>query len=471
MTRHVVRDLSAFPIPSSSSPDLRVEPFPQSGEFLSSLPIQYSKISERVIAPGFAAVYLGATYIFVPTLLKWLHSRTEEATRYLANTLELESVSVNYRLAVSPFLTFIDQRARNIPALRYPSVCIGCWRLGMTVVKNLNVNEDSLGEHEIKVRGVTKVALTVIDGFGFSGRASTFCLSPVDSSIFPVMIRWKKDDYIEGFFRNVFSEADLRCLMWNIGNALIDPVVDPRILYLYGAGGEGKTTTIGILYNVLRGTIGSFSRDYVGTNVEMKDDDKLAAMSNRVMVFGDTLIKDSKINEVFWKLVTGKDVITVHGTTGTMRCVCVFAGNNLWYGNSSKHHKWFIRRTLVFKLDAPPKDSIPPPETFDDEDRIKFISRCLYLRVTRSHPIISLSSVFLAIFGYRVAVATRGIEICPNANELECLSATHAIVISSMIKYEKLIELFKSVSASTVGSISEGAEYIKGIRPKFHGLG
>lgn len=469
MARNTVRDLSFLP-PSYDSEDLRTENFANSSEFLSCLPAQYWLIFNKIIKNGMSAVYLGATYIFVPNLLRWVYSRSIEGTKYIASCLEMDLVSVNFGLAVAPFLTFIDQRSPTLPPLTYPSACISCWRLGFVVKQNEEVTEDTPGEHYIEAWIMLRVASSIVGDIGFDGRASSFSLCPIESGLIPMMITWKKTDTIEGFLRNVFSEVDLRALMWNLGNALVDPVNDPRIIYLYGAGGEGKTTTIGIIYDVLRGAVGSFSRDYLGGQSQMTEEDKLAAMSNRLMVFGDAQIKDSKINEPFWKLVTGKDVITVQGTTGSMRTVCIFAGNNLWYGNSSKHHKWFVRRTFVYKLGSPSPNSQPPPESFSDVERMNFISRCLYLRLTRKSPIVSLPSVFLTIFGYRVAVATRGIEFKADATELECLSGTQSVVIASMIKYEKLIELVRSVSSSLVGSISEEVSYIRGIRPRFHGL-
>ncbi|KAI5279895.1 hypothetical protein KEM54_003968 [Ascosphaera aggregata] len=399
--------------------------------------------------------------------------------KFIASFLDLDNVSVNYSTAVSPYLNFIEDMAQIVPPFEFPTINLGSWRLGIaatTMPRAIDTEESQQGtvrgpENVLRLYLLTNVVNTIAGDYGHNGRASGFCLSPISTTAIPRTIKLDERSDVEKYLSNVLSNEDLISLMWNIGNGLVDPVLDPRIIYLFGAGGEGKSTTIGMLHDVLRGAIGSFSRDYIGSKKEMTDEDKINTMSNRFMVFGDTVIKDSEINESFWKMVTGKDVITVRGTVGTMRAVCLFAGNNLWYGGSAKHRKWFVRRTLVFKLNPLPEGATPPPETFSDFQRSKFIARCTYLRVYSKSPYIPISSVLLTIFGYRAAVATRGIEICKDASPLECIAGTYAIVIASHIKYDLLVDLVESVSKGLVGEDLAGGKYIRGIRASFNGLG
>ena len=152
-------------------------------------------------------------------------------------------------------------------------------------------------------------------------RSTGLCISPIRISTMSLKVSSFKPSRGELSLANVMSPQDLRLIKWVIGNALLDPVDRPRALYLYGAGGEGKSATINTLLAHLPGAVHPLSKDYVRSNHSMSTDDLTAAMSSRFISYGDVVLTKSKINTSFWKTITGGDTIKVVGGQGRVVCV------------------------------------------------------------------------------------------------------------------------------------------------------
>lgn len=110
---------------------------------------------------------------------------------------------------------------------------------------------------------------------------------------------------------NVMSDENLRLLKWIIGNGLIDPVDKPKAVYMFGNGGEGKSCTINTILANLPGAVHPLSKDYVGSPLSISQEDLGHAMSSRFISYGDVVLRNSRINAAFWKMITGGDTVRV----------------------------------------------------------------------------------------------------------------------------------------------------------------
>ena len=76
--------------------------------------------------------YRNGVYMFVPPCGSWLHIRSPESARYMANVVGLENVTVNYTMAADMYLSFVEKVAPSCG--RIPcSICIGSWRLHVSL--------------------------------------------------------------------------------------------------------------------------------------------------------------------------------------------------------------------------------------------------------------------------------------------------------------------------------------------------
>ena len=435
--------------------DLRIDDFPISGPIVDELSPQHAVIRKLVLQDGRAVRYRNGVYMFVPQCASWLHIRSPEAAKYLASMLDLSNVSVNYTAATQTYASYVELIAKPCRAVPQ-SVCISSWRFHVTINKNTTSgNPDTLSFRPV---------YRIIDEPQARKRVTSLVISPVRISLVPGPSMPIRGSPAEDGLSNVMAPEDLHLTMWIVGNGLIDPVDKPRALYLYGGGGEGKSTTINTILANLPGAVHPLGKDYVGGTGSISDYDLSCAMSSKFISYGDVVITNSKINMPFWKMITGNDTVKVAEGQGRLGCTSLFASNDLWYPKHSLLKRWFVRRTIVVPLCSPEPGSTPPPESFTDVEVYDFISKCIYIRLKEPSIPITIKSLLLTIFGYRVGVATRGVVLGNKCNGFGSLAATWSLSIAGQIDYDMLVDLVMVSCSDMIGSYA-GVQYIRNIQP------
>ncbi|KAJ3318128.1 hypothetical protein HDV06_000808 [Boothiomyces sp. JEL0866] len=277
----------------------------------------------------------------------------------------------------------------------------------------------------------------------------SFCVGPVIRGVSLSSV-WSNsyDSTIQQYLSNVLSYESLDMLMWTIGNGLIDPVDQPRILYLYSNGGHGKSTIIDILNVVLRGTMKPLSEDYLSKNIELSTFDIQNLIDCRFTSIGDSSMKDGKINESFWKTVTGGDSISTPMGIVCSKATLIVGSNDIWYPNSRIHNLWFTRRGCVIPMKQKMEVKYEGSPYGEDEtvEKLKFIMSCIRTRLQSDSPPVTMRQALMTIFGRSARKATRGIKFVQNDDYTAGLSATWSICLSSGLEYDNLIDLVESMS-------------------------
>lgn len=435
--------------------DLRVDDFPISGPIVDELSPQHAIIRKLVLEDGRAVRYRNGVYMFVPQCASWVHVRSPEAAKYLANMLDLSNVSVNYIGATQTYASYAELLARPCRPVP-PSVCISSWRFHVTL-KEVGGSKET---GKLYFRPVFRI----IDEPQARKRVTSLVISPVRISLVPGNSTTIRKSPAEIGLSNVMTSEDLYLTMWVVGNGLLDPVDRPKALYLYGGGGEGKSTTINTILANLPGAVHPLGKDYVGGSSHISEYDLSCAMSSKFISYGDVVITNNKINAPFWKMITGNDTVRVAEGQGRLGCTSLFASNDLWYPKSSLLKRWFVRRTIVVSLGTPSVGSKPPPEAFTDVEVYDFVSKCVYIRLKEAFIPITVRSILLTIFGYRVGVATRGIILGSKSTGLGSIAATWSLSIAGQIEYDLLVDLVKASCPEMIGKHAD-IEFIRNIQP------
>lgn len=242
---------------------------------------------------------------------------------------------------------------------------------------------------------------------------------------------------------------------------MLDPVEKPRILFMHGSGGDGKSATINTILSNLKGVCSSLSKDYVGSHTSMSVSDLDKVVMSRIVTYGDVTLKNGSINNQFWKLLTGGDVVNLPTGEGKLNCTGIFASNNLWMIPSWGTKTWFTRRSIVLSMKRVAKGLAPPPETYTEVECLRFVSNCIRSRIQFDYPPLDLRTVFLTMFGYGISQSTRGVKEDPDCSPFESISATWAVSLSSMVAYDRLVEAIESMYAYLIGEFID-IKYIRG---------
>jgi len=337
------------------------------------------------------------------------------------------------------------------------SVCIGSWRCEMVPMRK--------GDWS---RGIRLVPVYKITGHPSdtmkAKRTTGLCIAPLRVRSIPTQTSDFNPSVAELTLANVLGPISLRVLMWVVGNSLVDPIDKPRAVWLYGSGGEGKSSTVNTILANLPGMVHPLSRDYPGSDHQMGDGEMGRAMSARFISYGDCVLTKSKVNATFWKIITGGDTIRVSSGQGRLNCSAIFASNTLWYPNSGLLKRWFVRRTIVLALESPPEGSTPPPESFTDVEISRFVMNCIMCRLAYDNPPLTIGMVLTTIFGYRAGVATRGVKFGDHSTDVGSLAATESVSLSGQIDRDRLVDLVECTAPHLVG-LCHGVRCLIGLEP------
>ena len=87
---------------------------------------EFGLIRQLVLEKGRVARYRNGVYMFVPQCGNWVHTRSYEAGRYIANLLDMRNVTVNYMMAVDMYISYAEMIALSCNPMPR-SICISTW--------------------------------------------------------------------------------------------------------------------------------------------------------------------------------------------------------------------------------------------------------------------------------------------------------------------------------------------------------
>nr|CCA27721.1 AlNc14C654G12337 [Albugo laibachii Nc14] len=410
--------------------------FPFGSAYRDEMSPGYRLVLERFISGNRAVVYRGSTYIFIGSSGTWVHSHSTEACIEMNLLLDLSNVSVNYYAAALPYLRFLDMHAvqlGNIPN----SVCIGIHRVSYQV-----------SENKLKFSTVHNVMPLNVDYCVDEYLRSAFCCNPLRIGHLPCRINVDVTSPAEEVLLATMRRDSLDTLMWCIGNSLRDPVQTPRMLFLFGEGGNGKSVAINTLISNLPCVVATLSRDYIGrTTQQLTETDLERIMTHRFICYGDVVLnRHRQVNEAFLKIVSGNDAVTSSRMSGRLQCGGLFATNALWKAYPSVMMPWFSRRVVCVELNKPQPGTTQPREHFTEQDVLKFVARCLHIRERSKHLLVSTREALLSLFGDDVRIVTRGVVIDENATYMQSLTATYVICTLAGLTMDTLIDIVRALS-------------------------
>lgn len=434
--------------------------FPFGSAYRDEMSPAYRLVLEHFISGLRAVSYRGSTYLFISSMGSWSHSHSPEACIEVNTLLDLSNVSVNYYAAALPYLRFMDSHAKQISDLPR-SVCVGIHRLSYEVKSD-----------RLDFCTVHNVVPLQSEYSPDDLLRSAFCSSPVRVGYLPRRMRIDSTSVAEEVLLATISRTSLNTLMWCVGNSLQDPVQTPRMLFLFGEGGNGKSVAINTLISNLPGVVATLSRDYIGrTTQQLSEADLERIMTHRFICYGDVVLnRHRQVNESFLKIVSGNDAVTSSRMSGRLQCGGLFATNALWRAYPSTLMPWFSRRVVCVQLNRPEAGAPRPREHFSEKDALKFVSRCLYTSSMIEHLPICTREALLTVFGDDVRRVTRGVTLDDESSYLHCLAATYVLAALSGLRIAALIDIMHALSPPLIigppelGSHKKHAKYLLAVR-------
>ena len=349
----------------------------------------YKALKSSLVDDGLVAYYKGNTFIYLASMNKWSVLISAEAQRQLCDATGGENASVSYLAASLPYIGYVEKHAIRTGAVPV-SICIGTRRLGISKDGDkMELNECS---------NIASVKETL------DNRVSSFCAMPCSYNQIPQSWSPGGAEKVLRFIRVLFNDQiELKTVQWVLGLVIVDPSSISKFLLLYGPGGTGKSTLIGLIEDIFNGCCGTISSGVLTSrNSNVTADTARTIASNRIVTAGDINLESSQLNLHTIKEITGHDSVSIPPVKVRTRCSLVAASNDLPHPRKQK--TWcseaISRRAIVAPMNV--KTSLIPNVERPDstEDNIDFLLSCvsLYLDHLGSPPI-SMRSLMYSILG------------------------------------------------------------------------
>jgi hypothetical protein len=430
--------------------------FPYATKFMSMMPENYRLIRSLCLNKKLIVKYKGTVYMFLETKQCWEAIFSPTCSSLLCEMLGMRNVTVNQAIATKPYSDYAASMCETV-SVPPNSFCISTRRLAVSVVgetlrfkqvKNVVPRATVLGETDSRYRG--------------------FCFNPLSLRLYPDRkYKVPQTSMVEKYMLNSLDEDSLESIMWVIGNGLLDPVAEPRIVYLYGVGGEGKSTFVHMVANVLAGSIRPLDGQYLSSNHSISHEDLAKIAQTRFVTCSDTTLNnDGKLNPQFLKIITGGDKVdSAIGEVTSVSTVFV-TSNKMWYPYAEILQRWFTRRMLVIMIKKNiDKSGGPPPDDFPEEEKLNFIMRCIHNRLVNQYMPVSAKNAIVTMLGLRSGVSTRAIELGEASNFEESYNATVTLALSAGLEYRDMISLLDAISPNLIISVGLSKAMVA-IRPK-----
>jgi energy-coupling factor transporter ATP-binding protein EcfA2 len=223
------------------------------------------------------------------------------------------------------------------------------------------------------------------------------------------------------------DHREYETFLWVVGNAIQDPQSSAAFVLLYGRGGNGKSTLLTMINQVLTGSCGPVDMSSVAINTAPRMPAKTIQqmMSNRILTCGDVDLRHGYINEHYLKVATGGDTVSLAPFSVRLTGTAIVGSNylpssNVCAGMSSEAVQ---RRYMVIPMDVDAL-TLPPFEfTVNHADHVSWLYRCLHYRLTYTRAPMITRSLLMTVYCREYIIFADYIEYVDNASLVEVLGA------------------------------------------------
>jgi len=418
----------------------------------------FLEIYDKFIASNRACICGGTYYAWSSTWSCWVDVMSEDFGKEMCDGLELNA-PVNYLKAASTYVAFI---------IRHTSM-----RIGFTSSICLGHERYLLSRSDDGVYKFSPALGTVGGSSGSGDTESSFCVAPVSTSIVPKT--WVKKDAgaIGSYISNVIpDDTDMMTLMWIIGNCVLDPVEEHRILMMYGPGGAGKSRISTILESVMGNACTVINCSAI-SDMRLKtvpDNIVLSLVSSRLVLGGDVQLDRGLMNMQVLKVITGNDFLP-HPVYPKGKIIArssmLFSTNTMPSKDANK--EWatsaVMRRVVILPLYVDARRLGISGGLFDDKDSMQFLMECVSVCFENPSMPISARTVLHTVLASDITIAERYVTYCGDATYIQCTAATRTICKKLSMTCEEITRWASEVSPTSVITGILGSA-IKGIMPK-----
>lgn len=422
---------------------------------------RFKALEEALVYRKLLAKVNGERYMFVDILNCWCNLAAKIAMLRMCGIMEIKNATVNYPDAITGYTEFIIKHCDANEASALPvSVCIGTLRLEITIIpekKTLLFSESR----------------TVIDKTNAIGSVPDVvyeaCIMPVRSTIHPTQYVFPGKCTLLGYIAQLFRDTrDLITVLWHVGNAVLDPVSNPKSLMLYGPGGSGKSTVLRVIANALGSCCGLLPDGCLTAyNNGMPISVSSVIASNRMAVCYDVALDKSPLNMAIFKNISGSDYVRVGELSVKTNCSLTIGTNG--YPDVDKQPDYtsdaILRRIVGVYMDVSALDIPIVAEPSDADDRIDFVCAAIYTRMSHEYIPVTPLTVLATLTSSYYMQARSLIEETD-----ERVGFGEAIEVLTIIGH--LINCSPEAAAYKARLVSRGAVYewndrmfIKGLRP------
>lgn len=403
----------------------------------------------------------GERYVFVDMLNCWCNLAARVTMMRMCGLMGIKNATVNYPDATNGYNEFLIKRCDSIEVQDVPvSVCIGTDRY------EVSLHENRKGMDFVESRQLIPRREGIVSVPDVVYRA---CVMPIRSTIYPVSYVFPGKCELLGYMAQLFSDTrDLVTVLWHVGNCVVDPVVNPKSLMLYGPGGSGKSTVLRIIDNTLGSCCGVLLDGCLTSPVPgMPLSVASVIASHRMAVAYDVGLDRYPLNMSLFKNISGSDYVRVGEHTCKTNCSLTIGTNG--FVDIRKQPDYtsdaIMRRLLAVYMDVSALDIPHVRQPSGADDYIDLACAAIYTRLTYEHPPVSPMNVLATICSSVYATAQRYIEETEDyidiydAYEVLCIIATLTRQPVGVIAYKARL-----VSRSAVYQYQDKT-FIRGLRP------
>lgn len=424
-------------------------------------PKRNKELKTKLINRNLICASGGNIYVFLPTINTWSIMCSNQATVFLNSLMEMDSATVRFSQAFSPYVEYLERNAADKIANPVPqSICIGTTRLKTTLIPN-----------GLQLSECESLIPSLPESMKIPAR---LCYMSLALRHWPRIWHRTSNYPMYQFLRPLFPyDIELKTIEWTVGHALIDPHSYSKAVILYGEGGHGKSTMLAALNIALLGCCGTIpDRSLVALTKGMTQDVASVVVSNRIVTAGDVGSLDENTNLSVIKTLTGHDYISMPPSRARSACTLFYASNRL--DDPLRNPEWvtpaIMRRVVVVPMNATIPEGLDDTVPQDTNSRLDFALRCVHTRLSTPYMPVSATSVLLTILGSKFETVAKYFQVLSDDEEAddEYIILANSIVAGVLgITTERVGELAKRISLSCVKMI-QSQYYIKNIIPSEH---
>ena len=268
------------------------------------------------------------------------------------------------------------------------------------------------------------------------------------------------------------NPTDFRTLRWLIGNSLLDPVQEHKVIILCGRGGSGKSTVTRIVEMLMTGCVkpisGAIFADIRITSLPERTIPGI--VGSRIMIGGDVNFANGVMNTQVMKSITGNDILRhpthdilcIRASASVMLCTNVLPDENR---TPEYHTPAIMRRLVMLPMRTNARNLVSRPEPTDSVQLATFMHKCVAECVACRDMPVSPCVVLTTIFPSRISLLESIVEFSEDATYLECSFATMAVCRHTDTPRTELVSIASEISPAAVWSVGSAFKSVlRGIR-------